>query len=146
MGIHIKLNLPRIAQKFDVIDDSVRLYAQNAFYRHMQDYIPFEQGALQRTVVIDKTGITFTQPYARYVYIGKRMVDASTGRGPHYIPNVGYRYRKGAKLVPTDAPLRYSHEVHPLACDHWGNAAWLAKKDVIAREVEAQIRRSRHNG
>ena len=47
-------------------------------------------------------------PMGRYLYRGRAMVDAATGRGPRYIPGVGPRFEKGARLVSTDRMLRYA--------------------------------------
>lgn len=67
--------------------------------------------------------IVYPGPYARYLYYGKVMVDASTGKGPMRIVGKDgsevIRFRKGAKLKPTDKPLDISKSVHPQAQDHW---------------------------
>lgn len=59
-------------------------------------------------------------PHGRYLYYGKVMVDEKTGKGPANIPGVGYRFRKGAKLVATDRPLTYSN---PNARPEWFEVA-----------------------
>lgn len=48
-------------------------------------------------------------PYGRYLYYGKVMVDAETGQPAFYIEDVGWRHHKGAKLVATNRPLRYTN-------------------------------------
>ena len=65
------------------------------------------------------------------------MVDSVTGRGPFKI-NSGaegefiFRFRKGAKLVPTNEPLNFTKTFHPGAVDHWFDAAKAAhEKDWI---------------
>lgn len=60
----------------------------------------------------------FPGPYARYLYMGKVMVDSKTGKGPANIPNVGPRFRKGATLVATDRDLRFATGV-----PHWAEVA-----------------------
>lgn len=53
------------------------------------------------------------------------MVDSVTGKGPMKIPtgpggeNI-LRFKKGAKLVPTDRNITYSN---PQATDHWFDEA-----------------------
>ena len=47
-------------------------------------------------------------PMGRYLYRGRAMADAATGRGPAMIPGVGPRFARGASLTATDRPLRYS--------------------------------------
>lgn len=63
--------------------------------------------------------VIYPGPYARYLYVGKVMVDSETGKGPRKIPDVGYRFRRGATLVATDRNLNYTRTVHPRATDHW---------------------------
>lgn len=48
-------------------------------------------------------------PMGQYLYHGKVMVDAKTGKGPGVIPGVGPRYRKGAKLKVTSRNLDTSN-------------------------------------
>lgn len=64
-------------------------------------------------------------PQGRYLYMGKVMVDRDTGKGPYKIPTgpggeYVLRFRKGATLVPTNRPLKYSY---PKAQSHWFDAA-----------------------
>lgn len=47
-------------------------------------------------------------PMGAYLYRGRTMVDAATGRGPMVIPGAGPRFRKGASLVPGTKALQYS--------------------------------------
>lgn len=75
-----------------------------------------------RARVIDNR-IIYPGPYARYLYYGKVMVDAATGKGPMRIVGKDgseiIRFRKGARLKPTERPLKYTKSVHPQATDHW---------------------------
>ena len=64
-------------------------------------------------------------PQGRYLYMGKVMVDRDTGKGPYKIPTgpggeYVLRFRKGATLVPTNRPLKYSS---PRAQSHWFDVA-----------------------
>lgn len=47
-------------------------------------------------------------PMGQYLYRGRAMADAATGRGPALIPGVGPRFEKGARLAVTGKALRYS--------------------------------------
>lgn len=71
--------------------------------------------------------IVYPGPYARYLYRGKVMVDAKTGKGPMKIVgedgSVVIRFRKGATLRPTDRPLEISKSIHKDATDHWFEAS-----------------------
>ena len=86
-------------------------------------YVPFLTGSLNaRTHVVGNT-IIYPGPYARYLYYGKVMVDSVTGKGPAKIPEVGYRFRRGATLRPTDRPLTYTKDFHPKATARWFEVA-----------------------
>lgn len=75
-----------------------------------------------RSAAIQGSGkvIAGAPPFGRYLYEGKVMVDSETGKGPAYIPGVGYRFRSGARLVATGRSLNYSN---PQATSHWFDTA-----------------------
>ncbi len=82
-------------------------------------YVPFLTGSLNaRTHIVGNT-IIYPGPYARYLYYGKVMVDSITGKGPANIPDVGYRFRKGATLKPTNRDLTYTKNYHAKATSRW---------------------------
>lgn len=93
----------------------------------------------ERTRTIGST-IVYPGPYARYLYVGKVMVDSVTGKGPRKIPEVGYRFRKGATLRPTSRPLNISTAVHPQAQAEWFEASKKQNmekwKNVAAKAIE----------
>ena len=76
-------------------------------------------------------------PFGRYLYHGKVMVDSKTGRGPAFIPNVGYRFREDATLVATDRPLTYSN---PNAKPEWFEVAKRKDLPVWIETVEQEIK------
>lgn len=91
----------------------------------------------QRTRVMGNK-VVYPGPYARYLYEGKVMVDSITGKGPANIPEVGYRFRKGATLRPTDRDLTFSTSPHPQAQAHWFEASKqknLEKWKRVAAEI-----------
>ena len=84
-----------------------------------EKYVPALTGSLSARTHMKGHQIVYPGPYARYLYYGKRMVDSQTGRGPFYIPEVGFRYHRGAVLVPTNEDLKFTKQMHPLATSHW---------------------------
>ena len=92
-------------------------------------YMPFVTGGLQQRSHVENGGrtVVFPGPYARYLYMGKVMVDSVTGKGPRKIPTgpgeYVLRFRKGARLVPTERPLTYTRTYNPQATDHWFDVA-----------------------
>lgn len=110
-------------------------------YQVMKDtspYVPFLTGSLNaRTQAVGNT-IIYPGPYARYLYYGKVMVDSVTGKGPAYIPEVGYRFRKGAILKPTGRDLQFTKSFHAKATARWfevSKARNLQKWLRIAKEA-----------
>ena len=75
-------------------------------------------------------------PMGRYLYRGRAMADAATGRGPALIPGVGPRFEKGARLAVTGRALRYSAAG---AGPAWFEAAKAQHIDRWTREVQRII-------
>ena len=106
-------------------------------------YVPFKTGSLdQRTRVVGNT-IIYPGPYARYLYYGVKMVDADTGKGPfHYVDQHGnefFRFRKGAKLRPTDDPLTYTKDFHKLAGPYWFERSKAQNLEKWERVMERAV-------
>lgn len=90
-------------------------------------YVPALTGSLDTRTWVDGQQIIYPGPYARYLYYGKVMVDAATGKGPMRIVSEDgtevIRFRKGAKLRPTDRDLKIQRSMHPKAQSHWFEAS-----------------------
>ena len=67
--------------------------------------------------------IIYPGPYARYLWYGKAMKNAVTGKGPMRIPDVGYRWPRGAILAPTGRDLVFNTSMHAKAQSHWMDAS-----------------------
>ena len=107
-------------------------------------HMPLNTGSLQQRSFYysNDREVVFPGPYARYQYGGVAMVDSVTGKGPALIQDkngaeVGYRFRKGATLVPTERRLKYTQ---PEAEAEWFMFAknkhlpeWIAKCDEIIK-------------
>lgn len=106
-------------------------------------YMPFRTGALSTKLKYIKspTEIEVVAPYARMMYYGKVMVNSKTGKGPAFIPGVGYRYKKGTILKATDRDLKYGTTKHPEAGPFWDRRMMAVEKDAIVSEVQAYVRR-----
>lgn len=104
-----------------------------------EPYVPMLTGSLKNRTQVRDNLIIYPGPYARYLYYGKVMVNAATGRGPMLIPNVGYRYPKGAKLKPTNRDLDIKTTKHKNAQAFWFEASKAENlekwKRVAARAV-----------
>lgn len=112
-----------------------------------EPFAPAQTLSLSNRTKVSGNSIVYPGPYARYLYYGKVMVDAATGKGPmRIVADDGtevIRFRKGATLTPTDRPLNIRQDVHPQAQSHWleGSKAqnlskWLKKaKELTLDEI-----------
>ena len=104
-------------------------------------YMPFRTGALSTKLKYIKspTEIEVVAPYARMMYYGKVMVNSKTGKGPAFIPGVGYRYKKGTVLRVTDRDLEYDKTKNPDAGPFWDRALLAKEKSQMIQEVQRYI-------
>jgi len=86
-------------------------------------FVPALTGSLNQRSHVEGNKVIYAGPYARYLYYGKVMVDSKTGKGARYIPDVGWRFRRGATLVPTDRDLVFTKTMHGQAQSHWFEAS-----------------------
>lgn len=131
-----------------LIDDTVRLYAHQAYYRLMSDYIPKKTGTLARNHIITKDGVRFVSPYACYLYHGKVMVDPDTKKAGWFDQKEGrWRSRWHVKKVQSDRDLQFSHEQNPYACAYWDKAAMARHGEAFVQEITGYIiRKANQNG
>lgn len=87
--------------------------------------MPLSTGSLQQRSYVAEDGrkVVFPGPYARFLYMGKVMVDPDTG-SPWA--------REGAKKVVTDRDLTFSN---PTATSHWAEEAWARNGEAIIKGV-----------
>lgn len=96
--------------------------------RDTEPFVPAMTKSLANRTQVVENRIIYPGPYARYLYYRKVMVDSVTGKGPMRIvgkdgQTEAIRFRKGARLTPTERPLKISKAVHPQAQDHWFEAS-----------------------
>ena len=101
--------------------------------------VPMDTKSLRnRTLVIGDT-IIYPGPYARYLYYGKYMVNAATGKGPaHYVDakeDEHIKYPKGAKLVPTERNLTFHTPGTRARWFEVSKARNIAKWERVAKEA-----------
>ena len=95
--------------------------------RHMQKYVPFQNGPLRSQVDIQKDYIEYQSPYARFQYHGKLMVGDN---GSSYV-------RYGEKKHVTNIKLNY----HTLGTGaYWDKIMWSAEGKQIISDIEGMIR------
>lgn len=126
-------------------DGYIQMFTTETILRHMARYMPYLTGTLssKQTFIANPHEIHVISPAAKYLYYGKRMVNAKSGKGPRFIKGVGYRWPKGATLKETEEPLNYTTTHNQLAGPYWDKRMMAAEKDVIAKEINAYIRRGK---
>lgn len=121
-----------------------RFHTQNAL-RRIVKYMPYRTGATikltQAQSPISGDAINTFVPYARYLHEGRVMVNAKTGKGPAYIPHVGYRYPRGATLKATNRPLSYTTTKNPNAGPYWGRRLMASEGDAMLHDLKNYVRR-----
>lgn len=96
----------------------------------MIPYMPMQTGTFINTVRLRNASFAgigkvcvATGVMGRYLYYGSKMIDPLTGKGARRIVlksgEVIFRYRLGAKLVPSGVPLNYNKSANPLAGSFW---------------------------
>ena len=137
-------NQEELSKKLGVNKTGIaQLFHTTNVFRHMLPYMPMLTGmfATKQTRVVGTTKIVTRADQAYYLYFGRRMVNAKTGKGPMYIEGVGYRWRRGSVLVPTSQPLHYTTTFHPLAGPYWDRRMLVADGNKIADELKEFIKR-----
>lgn len=120
------------------------IVAQQAM-KDTSPFVPFKTGSLNTRARVVGNQIIYPGPYSRYLYYGKVMVNAATGKGPaRWIDKDGnevIRFPYGSHLIPTSRDLVFSTAGHPQAQPFWFEASKrqnLAKWERVARNAIAQ--------
>ena len=100
----------------------------------MIPYMPMQTGTFINTVRLRNASLmgsgqvcAATGVMGRYLYYGSKMIDPLTGKGARRIVlksgEVIFRYRLGAKLIPSGVPRNYNKSANPMAGSFWYDRA-----------------------
>ena len=148
-GVHVTVDLRALDQRMR----EAQQWLGDRVLEDCKACMPMSTGAMQQLSrsesqpLVDRScvrdggkQVVFPGPYARYQYGGKVMVDSVTGKDPRKIPTGPgeyiLRFRKGAKLVATDRPLKYSN---PQAVPQWFEHAKRQNKQFWIDGVKEKI-------
>ena len=122
----------------------VQMQVTRIINNRITKYMPFRTGVLSTKLkrIKSPTEIEVAAPYALYMYYGKVMVNSETGKGPAFIPGVGYRYRKGTVLKATERYLNYDLTKHPKAGPFWDRRMMASEAAQIAHDIQVYVNRS----
>ena len=121
----------------------VQMQVTRIINNRITKYMPFRTGVLSTKLkrIKSPTEIEVAAPYALYMYYGKVMVNSKTGKGPAFIPGIGYRYRKGTVLKATERDLNYDLTKHPKAGPFWDRRMMASEAAQIAHDIQVYVNR-----
>lgn len=147
--IKLKMKTPEqvIRDKgLDKVGDAQQFHTANVL-RRIKRYMPFRTGMTYKVTVaqtdIHKPMIVTNTPYAQYLYHGKVMAAAKEGKGLRFVPGVGFRFRKGATLIPTKKDLVYTRTKNPSAGPYWDRALVAAEGKALAADLQRYIQKKK---
>lgn len=121
----------------------VQMQVTRIINNRITKYMPFRTGVLSTKSkrIKSPTEIEVSAPYALYMYYGKVMVNAKTGKGPGFIPGVGYRYRFGTKLKATERDLNYDTSKYARSGPFWDRRMMASEAAQIAHDIQVYVNR-----
>lgn len=138
MNITLKIKVTT-GKEFKAACKDAEVVAATQALKDTTPFVPALTGVFSNMARTDGNVIVYTGDQALYLYEGKVMVDAATGSGPMNIPDVGFRWHKGATLKPTDRNLVFSTGMHPDAQSHWMDASYAKNGKRWAKVAEKAV-------
>lgn len=130
-------------------DGQVQMFHTQNVLRRVKRYMPFVSGATYKITTLQtnirEPYIVTDVPYGQYLYRGKVMVNAKTGKGPANIPGVGFRYRKGTVLKPTNQDLEFNRTKNPMAGPYWDRTLVACEGTAMVADLQKFINRRSGN-
>ena len=117
----------------------VQRYFQNTCYRHMNKYVPYNDGNLRKNVDLSNPKmIVYESPYAKYQFYGKKMIMPGYNKSAFYSPEYGFWSKKNLKKELTNDDLVY----HTAGTgSHWDKKMWSAEGKKVIKKVEEFIKK-----
>ena len=141
MSVNVSLDASAVVRQLGntaELDDTTRKYAHQRLAAYCEPYVPMETGTLAQSTVITEDYVEYIQPYAHYQYEGQIYGPNIPIRDQSGIV-VGYFSPPGQPKQPTGRSLTYSKELHPMATDHWDQAAMAARRDDLLDDIANYI-------
>ncbi len=153
MRVEIKLD----EQAIQGIVDAAKAAAvdtMNVVLTDVQNDVPLNNGTLMNSMYVDSAElddgfhvwIDHDSIYARYLYMGVKMVDSKTGKGPALVHDkygglVGPRFRKDAKLKVKQPVEKLKFRNN--RTDHWFEPYISGEKKDFIRDKYTELFRRR---
>lgn len=116
---------------------AVQKFFTNNCYRHMDKYVPRDDGNLRANVDIEPDHIIYKSPHAHYVYEGILYVDPKTGKGAFHNKDYGFWSRPNTTKIRSNKKLKYHT---PGTGPYWDRAMVNAEIQVVIKETENYMR------
>lgn len=120
-------------------DENFMLYGHTRLAAYCEPYVPMREGILNSSVKITPECITYSTPYAHYMYMGEVYSPNIPIRSKETGEIIGWFSPKGQPKHPTGRPLTYRHDLHPLAQAHWDVAAMSVHRGDLADDLTRYI-------
>lgn len=118
------------------VNGKVQKFLTQTCYKHMDKYVPREDGVLRENVLLKDDSITYQSPYSHYQYVGKKYVDSQTKKGAFYSEDYGYWSRPGVAKEPTNIDLNYHT---PGTGPYWDKKMVSAEINDVVNEVQQYV-------
>ena len=146
----VKLQLPSanqlIKSKGLAPDGDVQMFHTKNVLKRIKRYMPYVSGATYKITVaqtdISKPEIVTDTPYARYIFMGKKMIDPQINASGFLTPE-GWRSRRGSVKVLTSENLNYNRTKNPAAGPRWDKAVVAAEGDAMVADLQRYINHRR---
>lgn len=146
----VKLQLPSaeqlIREKGLSRDGDVQKFHTKNVMQRIKRYMPYVSGATYKITVaqtdISKPEIVTDTPYARYIFMGKKMIDPQINASGFLTPE-GWRSRRGSVKVLTSENLNYNRTKNPAAGPRWDKAVVAAEGDAMVADLQRYINHRR---
>ena len=99
----------------------------NECVKEMDRYVPMQTGTTKNTRTIEKDGVTYHGPHARYIYHGILML----------APNGSSWAKKGERKHSVGRPLSYHGE--PTRGPYWDKRMWADKGTAVCHRIARRI-------
>lgn len=117
----------------------VQRFFSDTILRRSDKYVPFESGILKNSGMVSADGesITYTSPYARYLWYGDLYVDPVYLIGAFHDPVTGrFWSRPGVQKIKDPRGRKLQLNGAPMRGERWVERCWQNESDVICQEVE----------
>lgn len=114
MSVTVKVTIDSKLPSPKDAKEKAELALASEVLRTTRPFVPALTLALSNSAKVeDGKYVVYPKPYARYVWEGKRMVNANTGKGARWVDGYGWLHPKGSKLMATAEPLHYNSSLQP---------------------------------